>query len=165
MTPSSSSDCLGVVLFVVRRSADTHEYLLVRRSGGRFAGQWWPVAGTSRPEEPPHRTALRELREETGLVPVSLYKTRLEAPHFEERGFLSIFVAFVEASAEVILNCEHDAFRWLSANGLKSLIPVHTHRAIDVIEELVLSPSLDGAVRVWPDAEMGVPPEEKEVKR
>jgi dATP pyrophosphohydrolase len=165
MTTSSSSDCLGVVLFVVRRSADTHRYLLVRRSGGRFGGQWWPVAGTSRPDEPPHRTALRELREETGLVPVSLYKTQLEAPHSEERGFLSIFVAFVEASAEVVLNYEHDDFRWLSANGLKSLIPVQTHRAIDTIEELVLSSSLGGAVRVWPDAAMGEPPEEKEVKR
>ena len=151
MTTSSASDCLGVVLFVVRRSADTHQYLLVRRSGGRFAGQWWPVAGTSRPDESPHRTALRELREETGLVPVSLYKTRLEAPHAEERGFLPVFVAFVEASAEVVLNYEHDDFQWLSANGVKSLIPVQTHRSIDAIEELVLSPSPGGAVRVWPE--------------
>jgi dATP pyrophosphohydrolase len=122
MTTSSASDCLGVVLFVVRRNADTHQYLLVRRSGGRFAGQWWPVTGTSRPDESPDRTALRELREETGLVPVSLYKTQLEAPHVEERGFLSVFLAFVEESAEVVLNYEHDAFKWLSA-----------------IEELVLS--------------------------
>lgn len=165
MTASSSSDCLGVVLFVVRRSADRHQYLLVRRSGGRFGGQWWPVAGTSLPDEPPHRTALRELREETGLVPISLYQTQLQAPHSEERGFLSIFVAFVEASAEVILNYEHDASRWLSANGLKSLIPAQTHRAIDAIEELVLSPSLEGAVRVWPDAATGAPPEEREMKR
>ena len=151
MTTSSASDCLGVVLFVVRRSPDTHQYLLVRRSGGRFAGQWWPVAGTSRPDESPHRTALRELREETGLVPVSLYKTRLEAPHAEERGFLPVFVAFVEASAEVVLNYEHDDFQWLSANGVKSLIPVQTHRSIDAIEELVLSSSPGGAVRVWPE--------------
>ena len=151
MTTSSASDCLGVVLFVVRRSADTHQYLLVRRSGGRFAGQWWPVAGTSRPHESPHRTALRELREETGLVPVSLYKTRLEAPHAEERGFLPVFVAFVEASAEVVLNYEHDDFQWLSANGVKSLIPVQTHRSIDAIEELILSSSPGDAVRVWPE--------------
>ncbi len=139
MTPASASDCLGVVLFVVRRSADTHQYLLVRRSGGRFAGQWWPVTGTSCADESPDRTALRELREETGLVPVSLHKTQLEAPHAEERGFLSVYLAFVEASAEVVLNYEHDGFQWLSADGVKSLIPVQTHRAIDAIEELVLS--------------------------
>jgi dATP pyrophosphohydrolase len=151
MTRPSSAECLGVVLFVVRRSADTHQYLLVRRSGGRFAGQWWPVTGTSRPDELPHRTALRELREETGLVPVSLYKTQLEAAHAEERGFLSVFLAFVEASAEVVLNYEHDEFQWLSASGVKSLIPAQTHRSIDAIEELILSSSLDGGVRVWPE--------------
>lgn len=151
MKPLYSSDCLGVVLFVIRRGADSHQYLLVRRSGGRFAGQWWPVTGTSLPDESPHRTALRELREETGLVPVSLHKTRLKAPHAEERGFLSVFLAFVGGSAEVVLNYEHDEFQWLSADGVKSLIPVQTHRSIDAIEELIGSSSLEGAVRVWPE--------------
>jgi dATP pyrophosphohydrolase len=94
---------------------------------------------------------LRELREETGLIPVSLYRTELRAPHAEEQGFLSIFLAFVEESAEVVLNYEHDDFRWLSANGVKSLIPVQTHRSIDVLEELVLSSCRSGAVRVWPE--------------
>ena len=70
----------------------------------------------------------------------------------EERGFLQVFVAFIEASAEVVLNYEHDDFQWLSANGVKSLIPVQTHRSIDAIEELILSA-------------MGAPPEAKEVKR
>jgi dATP pyrophosphohydrolase len=165
MTPAPSSSCVGVVVFVIRRSADTHEYLLVRRSGGRFGGQWWPVTGTSLPDESPDQTALRELREETGLIPVSLYKSRFEAPHAGEQGFLSVFLAFVGASAEVVLNYEHDEFQWLSANGVKSLIPVQTHRAIDAIEKLILSSSLEGAVRVQPDAAMGEAHEEKEVGR
>ena len=82
---------------------------------------------------------------------MSLYETRLTAPHAFEPGFLSVFLAFVEASAEVVLNYEHDAFRWLSADGVKSLIPVQTHRAIDAIERMVLSSAVEGAVRVWPE--------------
>jgi len=153
---SSSSSCLGVVLFVVRRSEGTHRYLLVRRSGGRFSGQWWPVAGTCRPDESPPVTALRELREETGLRPISLHRTQLEVPHSEERGFLSIFLALVEPSHRVVLNYEHDEHRWLTADGVKALIPSHTYGSVDILEGILRSPSLEGAARVWPEPDSGV---------
>ena len=123
MTTSSSSDCLGVVLFVVRRSADTHHYLLVAvpvaaspASGGPWQGR---VVRTSCRIE---RRCASFVKKPVSF-PTALYETELQAPHLEERGFLSIFVAFVEAFAEVVLNYEHDAFRWLSANGLKSAHP------------------------------------------
>ena len=100
-------------------------------------------------------TALRELREETGLVPSSLHETRLEVPHAEEEGFLSVFLAFVEPSQRVVLNYEHSDFRWLSADGVKALIPSQTHGSIDAIEAMVASASLEGAVRVWPEPDPG----------
>ena len=65
MSAPQRSPCLGVVVFVLRREEDSHRYLFVRRSGGRFSGQWWPVTGTREAEETPRLTALRELREET----------------------------------------------------------------------------------------------------
>jgi 8-oxo-dGTP pyrophosphatase MutT (NUDIX family) len=148
---SSSSSCLGVVLFVVRRAEGEHRYLLVRRSGGRFSGQWWPVAGTCHPGESPPVTALRELREETGLQPISLHRTQLEVPHSEERGFLSIFLALVEPSDRVVLNYEHDEFQWLTADGVKALIPSQTYRSVDILEGILRSPCLEGAARVWPE--------------
>ena len=144
MSSPQRSPCLGVVVFVLRRDEDSHRYLYVRRSGGRFSGQWWPVTGTREAEEAPRLTALRELREETGLVPDHLQATSLRAPHIHEDGFLSVFLAYVGEADEVILNHEHDAFRWLTAEEVKAITPERIHDQIDRIEEMV---SFAGRVR------------------
>jgi len=89
-------------------------------------------------------TALRELREETGLVPDHLQATSLRAPHIHEDGFLSVFLAYVGEADEVILNHEHDAFRWLTAEEVKAITPERIHDQIDRIEEMV---SFAGRVR------------------
>lgn len=139
MSSPEGSPCLGVVVFVLRRDEDSHRYLYVRRSGGRFSGQWWPVTGTREAEEAPHLTALRELCEETGLVPQRLQATPLRAPHLAEEGFLRVYLAYVGEADEVVLNHEHDAFRWLDAAEVKALTPERNHVQIDLIEALISS--------------------------
>jgi 8-oxo-dGTP pyrophosphatase MutT (NUDIX family) len=105
--------CVAISVYVLRRRAGATELLFLRRSGGRFGGQWWPVTGTREPAEDPIQCAMRELEEETGLAPTTLYRTDLTAP-VEGGGHLRIFVAPVEPSAVVRLNWEHDAHRWCS---------------------------------------------------
>jgi hypothetical protein len=39
----------------------------------------------------------------------------------------------------VILNHEHDAFRWLTAEEVKAITPERIHDQIDVIDEMVSS--------------------------
>ena len=110
---SHTGACVAVSVYVLRRRANATELLFLRRSGGRFAGQWWPVTGTREPPEDPVQCALRELQEETGLTPTALYQTDLTAP-VEGGGYLRIFVAPVDGSAVVRINWEHDAHRWCS---------------------------------------------------
>lgn len=112
---SHTDSCAAISVYVLRRRAGATELLFLRRSGGRFGGQWWPVTGTREPSEDPIQCALRELREETGLTPTSLYQTDLTAP-VEGGGYLRIFVASVDSSAVVCLNWEHDAHRWCSTD-------------------------------------------------
>jgi len=109
----NANSCVAVSVYVLRRRAGETELLFLRRSGGRFEGQWWPVAGTRKAPEDPIQCALRELREETGLTPTALYQTHITAP-VEGGGYLRIFVAPVAASAIVRINWEHDAHRWCS---------------------------------------------------
>ncbi len=108
-----ATSCVGVVLLVVRSEEQSLSLLLLRRSSGRFAGQWWPVTGTLNPDEEPLVGALRELAEETQLTPDAVYSTELSGLT-ENGGRLEVFVAVVGPSARVRLNWEHNAHRCCS---------------------------------------------------
>lgn len=104
--------------YVMRVGAAGLEVLTLRRgSKGRNKGSWEIVHGTIEPGELPTRASRREMREETGLVPVRFYNlSRVESFYVHQRdevGFIPIFVAFVE-EYDVTLSDEHDAFEWLS---------------------------------------------------
>jgi dATP pyrophosphohydrolase len=98
-------------------SGRSHEFLQLRRRAGDYmGGTWQTVRGTAAPGEAAWQAALRELREETGLVPTEFYKLSLLESFYLVRGetiwHCPSFVALVPADAEVVLNEEHDAFRW-----------------------------------------------------
>jgi 8-oxo-dGTP pyrophosphatase MutT (NUDIX family) len=72
----------GIIAKVIREGhGRSAELLYLRRSGGRFAGQWWPVAGTCEIGEEPLAALFRELKEETGLEPEKVFSLGLEITH------------------------------------------------------------------------------------
>jgi 8-oxo-dGTP diphosphatase len=96
---------------VVWREGDTgREFLILHRAhfGPDFAGDWaWtPPAGARQPGEDPTTAAVRELREETGL---ELPLVQVESPNPE----VAYYLAEAPRDAEVALDAEHDAHRWL----------------------------------------------------
>ncbi len=104
--------------YVVRPGSTGHEFLLLRRSSGRYmAGAWYTVAGHIQPGETAVQAAVRELHEETALVPLELYcldrVSSFYVPSEDTLWHAIIFCAFVAADAPVRLNPEHDAFRWV----------------------------------------------------
>jgi dATP pyrophosphohydrolase len=116
-----SDSCVASAVYVLRRNASEIELLFLRRSGGQFEGRWWPVTGKRELGEDPIECAMRELREETGLTPQTLYQTDLTAP-VEGGGYLRIFVAPIDASVVVRLNWEHDAHRWCSIEEAHAIV-------------------------------------------
>ncbi len=56
-----------VAVYVFRRTNTGPRYLVLRRSA-EFEGLWRPVLGTIRPEEALESAAIREVRDETGIV-------------------------------------------------------------------------------------------------
>jgi len=95
---------------VWRRAGEEREFLVLHRAhfGPDFAGEWaWtPPSGARQPGESPQAAAVRELREETGL---ELAPAAVESPNPD----VALFVAEAAADEEVVLDAEHDAFRWL----------------------------------------------------
>jgi dATP pyrophosphohydrolase len=110
-----------VTVFALRTTAaGDHELLQLRRAAGDdyLPGTWATIRGKAEGDETAPRAALRELREETGLVPRELYALS-SIDSFYTAGFETIwhcpvFAALIDASAQVTLNDEHDAFRWVS---------------------------------------------------
>jgi dihydroneopterin triphosphate diphosphatase len=107
-----------VDLLVLRGVAEELEVLCLRRApGGRSAGSWEAVHGHIDPGETPVDSALRELREETGLEPERLYNLS-QVEGFYRQGanevvLIPVFAAFVARQARVRLSEEHDEHEWL----------------------------------------------------
>ena len=116
-------DVVGVVIMVIRKSSSGAELLFLQRSGGKYEGQWWPVAGTCEAGENPVETVIRELREEVALIPQSLYPLGLTVPHVDGHSRLEGYVAYVEADAQVALNYEHSSFKWQSVEEALEIAP------------------------------------------
>jgi 8-oxo-dGTP pyrophosphatase MutT (NUDIX family) len=132
-----------VDLYVLRLKESALECLALRRGpGGRCPGSWECVHGHIEPAERPATAAIRELEEETGLSPLSLYNlSRVELfylHHTDEVALIPAFAAFVAADSEVRLGSEHDSFEWLSpaAARLRFAWP-RERRALDDILALL----------------------------
>lgn len=113
--------CEIVDAYVFRRTPAGPEFLVLRRTTGtRLGGTWQAVHGKIEPGETAWQAALREIREETQLVPARLYQ--LEAVNtFYVAAEDAIhhcpgFAAEAAADAEVRLNHEHEAYEWLPAD-------------------------------------------------
>ena len=112
-----------VVIYVLRPTehGDGHEVLQLRRSPGRYlAGAWAFPGGRIEAGETAARAALRELAEETGLTPADV--RRLAFLSNVETFYLAAadavvhrvgFLAMIGRDAEVRLNEEHTAARWI----------------------------------------------------
>lgn len=125
----------GVSVFVLRPEGDSHAVLLLRRSGqGTLEGTWCQVGGAVQPGEKAWQTALREIKEETGLVPRRLYSADVCEQFYDisqdRIEIVPVFVAFVDDGQEVRLNDEHTEYRWVSFREAAQLLPFAGQRSV-----------------------------------
>lgn len=115
-----------VYCFAARRAQNGgHEFLQLRRRKDDFmGGTWQPVCGRIENGEIAWRAALRELREETSLTPIEFYVIEFVnsfyIPSQDTLWHCANFLAIVDPAAEVRLNEEHDAFRWVNQRDVET---------------------------------------------
>jgi 8-oxo-dGTP pyrophosphatase MutT (NUDIX family) len=114
-----------ITMFVVRPDASgrSQEFLQLRRVIDDYMGGTWQIVrGGVEPGENVIHGALRELREETGLIPRELYRLSCVESFYtpvDDTLWHSVaFCAIVGRSQEVVLNHEHDALRWIARDQM-----------------------------------------------
>jgi dATP pyrophosphohydrolase len=122
-----------VSAFIIKMEKEQARYLLIRRCGKLLHGNWQMVSGKVEEGETAWEAALREIKEETGLLPDSFYAADFVETFYQTEydAVLSVpvFVAFVSSSQEIKLSpSEHDAYKWLSYEEALSYLEFSTQR-------------------------------------
>ena len=137
--------CEIVDVYVFRMGAGGGiEFLSLRRSAGRYlGGTWQAVHGRIEAGETAWQAGLRELREETGFVPRAFYQIDTVNTFYIAASDVvhhcPCFAAEVVADGVVVLNDEHDDFRWIPADeaGQHFIWPGQRRAVREIMEEIV----------------------------
>ncbi|HUO10482.1 MAG TPA: NUDIX domain-containing protein [Phycisphaerae bacterium] len=152
--PDIRADAIAV--YVYRRTAAGIEFLQIHRSDstGEYQRSWQTVyGGVESLPSPPHgkketavQAALRELREETHLVPINMWQVEyLESFYFKPHDYvlvMPVFAVEINGDEPITLNAEHDAFRWVPEQDIPTHFMWRTQReALQYVLEGLRSPS------------------------
>jgi len=102
------------------------KFLLLKRSDDKiYPGIWQGVTGKIKDEEPPYKTALRELKEETGLVADKMWTAdKVNIFYDAKENIMNLIPVFgvVVHSKEIILSEEHSEYKWCSIDETVKLL-------------------------------------------
>jgi dATP pyrophosphohydrolase len=124
---------------IFRETSDGIEFLLLKRSEKEiYPGLWQMVNGKISEGEKAYQTALREIKEETGIVPEKLWVVpKVDSFYSHENDnimLLPVFAAQFNFFAKPIISNEHSEFKWVSPEEAKKLLAWDGQRqAIDLI--------------------------------
>ena len=135
----------GVAVYAYRRAPGRIEFLQIRRASGEYAQTWQAVYGgverlrDGKWAETAVQAALRELREETGLVPVRMFQVEyVEQFYFRPKDYvcvMPVFAAEVAVDAVVKLNDEHDSQRWVPEQQVETMFMWRSQR--EALREII----------------------------
>ena len=111
----------AIAAYICKLEDRVCKHLIIRRRAGQLGGTWQMVSGRIEQGEKGWEAALREIKEETGLVPDRFYSANTLDAFYEVNqnciNLIPIFVGFVDGSQAVVLSQEHSEYRWITADA------------------------------------------------
>lgn len=129
--------------WVFQRSGGSLRFLIMKRSSGRmYDGIWHCVHGKIREGEPAWQAARRELKEETGLIPVSMWTADTMSSFYEADSdrvnLVPVFAVEVEEGSCPVLSEEHSEYQWLDSDRASDMTAWKNHaEAIRTIDKMM----------------------------
>ncbi|MBI5266014.1 MAG: NUDIX domain-containing protein [candidate division Zixibacteria bacterium] len=146
--PNIGIESPGVNVAVVKKDDDGWKFLILRRADAEsYGGCWGFMTGSKQGTETVAQLVVRELHEETGLKPQSMWATenlvQFYEPEYDKIWILPVIVAVVTTNARVTLSAENSEFVWMAAEQAKRRVSwKNLVRAIDdIAEELEIFPA------------------------
>jgi len=109
-----------VTIYVIKKDQEEFKYLLLRRCGTFLKENWQPPGGKIEDGETASDAALRELFEETGLIPDRFFYADYLEIFFNQRTDTiyqsPAFAAFIDDDSQIVKlsAIEHDEYKWLN---------------------------------------------------
>lgn len=126
---------------IVRMADDEFEFLLLKRAEGeKYPNIWQMVTGAIEDGEKAFETALREIKEETGLSPEKLWivpqVNSFYSSEKDEVCIIPVFAALISPESKVIISEEHSEFKWQKKEEAKQYLAWPGQRdSVDTIYE------------------------------
>lgn len=120
------------------------EFLLLKRSPEQYYPNIWQmVSGKIKANETAYNAALREIKEETNLIPEKFWVAptvnSFYAPDKDYICLLPVFAAKVKFDSKVVLSKEHVEYKWLKPEDTKQMLAWDGQRkSVDVIVDYFL---------------------------
>ena len=131
----------SIAAFICKIVDGKSQYLIIKRSSQTLFGSWQMVSGKIEKGETAIDATIREIAEETGLVPTKLYSADL-IEHFYDTDYnvinlVPVFIAFVDSDAKVVLNVhEHSDYKWIRVDEARDYLVFDNQiEAIEKIEK------------------------------
>lgn len=116
-----------IELHIMKIENDQLKFLLLKRSPNeKYPNIWQMVTGKIRDGEKAYETALRELKEETGLIAEELFTVPIvNSVYFSETDevcLIPVFLCRVNENSEIKISEEHSEYKWLNAEEAEKLL-------------------------------------------
>jgi dATP pyrophosphohydrolase len=135
-----------IEVIVFKFEGDAASYLLLHRRANTtpFPGIWQIITGTLKKGEKALKGAMRELKEETGLKPESLWAVPYVDAFFEVKkdsvNFIPVFAVQVNSGAAVKISKEHDGYEWMSfEEAVKRIVWQGQRNAVEAVRNEIIS--------------------------
>lgn len=130
-----------IEVHVFRETESGIEFLLLKRAETEiYPGLWQMVSGKIKNGEKAFEAALREIKEETNLVPLRFWTApNINSFYYPEGDYISmlpVFAALVENNSKVKISKEHTDYKWVKAEEAKKLLAwLGQRNSVDIISE------------------------------
>lgn len=109
------------------------KFLMLKRSDNViYPGLWQMVNGKIKEEEKAFSAALREIKEETGLIPAKLWAAptvnKFYSHESDTMNLVTVFAAEVQKGDQIKLSHEHTEYRWVNLKEAVKLLAWEAQR-------------------------------------